>query len=921
MASQIVGFKYFTNFLLFIGNPIEKMLGINFDKRGWIDPFTDEDENILDLGIINSPSLYGETEGGVAGVVYLKTGTNEQEVVPFYKEYMESKELQASAYPYQSYLAFKDFYVGNSGYMKEMLLWPKRTRIRNDGRRQWYEIRGDGAVVCEIGTYSPISDDQKLSTGDISFIRDWEVEASNGVGSSDSFSGTWRLPSDLLFSPVGLTGDIGEGGSLRVLLSFTATGYGIASVEFFYTHLKDKVPNLSLIKLFNVKEKKLEDSSKDITTTYKITADFFISQGFQLLASTSANAENDATIVFNNLKIFDPRIRTFSAGEGVDINPIHKIREILTDDTAMNKPESSVNDDNFIKAADRIFDEGLGISWLITEKSCIDAINELCYHIEAGIRVNRQTGLYEMVLFRDDWFEEDEIYTISESKIKSMQYEITNADEVINQVNVNYYDRENIKNSSFSISENGLIQTLGRVNAETLDFPYFMNMRNAEVVANWKLKQLSTGALKGSFTTGWREARKWNRYDLIRLPWSKRWTGTILVRIMSIKLGGPTNNEVTIEYIEVVPATGMLNTSIVIDDPIEKPLPPQACQSEPFELPYYLAVMVLGQRQVDDELTYENNFGLVGVVAEQPQSNSLYAIMKTHNGVEGEEWLRAASIHYSETADFDQIISKTSTSFTVKNWKKIVNVPAGTLIKCGRDWLGTPGEWMVFQGVDVYTGIVSVKRGALDTPPQEWGPGSKLYFCGTDIAYDATEYIAGEEVLVSALTTTPSGVLEQGGSIPVEMKARAIRPYPPANVKINGEYWPKFIENELAMTWSHRNRKQQTGGALVGWYENSVTLENGVEYIVEIYEINLLAQKSLLVSQNVGNADKAKFDLTTVSSSAKSIEIVFKTVRDGYACLYPFQHSMNLKSIYADFEINPNERYTAPNNHEVNFSL
>lgn len=918
MASQIVGFKYFTNFLLFIGNPIEKMLGINFDKRGWIDPFTDEDENILDLGIINSPSLYGETEGGVAGVVYLKTGTNEQEVVPFYKEYMESKELQASAYPYQSYLAFKDFYVGNSGYMKEMLLWPKRTRIRNDGRRQWYEIRGDGAVVCEIGTYSPISDDQKLSTGDISFIQHWEVEASNGMDSSDSSSGTWRLPSDLLFPPVGLTGDIGEGGSLKVSLSFTATGYGIASVDFFYTHLKDKVPDLSLIKLFNVKEKKLEGSPEDITTTYQITADFFISQGFELFAATSANAENDATIVFSNIKIFDPRIRTFSAGKGVDINPIHKIREILTDDTAMNKPESSVNNDNFIKAADRIYDEGLGVSWSITEKSCIDAINELCYHIEAGIRANRQTGLYEMVLFRDDWFEEDEIHTIAESKIKSMQYEIINADEVINQVNVNYYDRENIKNSSFSISENGLIQTLNRVNAETLDFPYFMNMRNAEVVANWKLKQLSTGAFKGSFTTGWREARKWNRYDLIKLPWSKRWNGTILVRIMSINLGGPTNNEVSIDFIEVVPSTGMMNTTIVADDPIDKPLPPQSCQYEPFEMPYYLAVMALGQRQVDDELTYENNFGLVGAVAEKPQENSLYAVMMTNNG---DEWIRAGSIQYSQTADLDQIISKTSSSFTVKNWRKIANVAAGTLIKCGRDWLGTPGEWMVLQGVDPYTGIVSVKRGALDTPPQEWGPGSKLYFCGTDIAYDATEYIAGEEVLVSALTTTPSGVLEQGGSIPVEMKARAIRPYPPANVKINGEYWPKFIENELAMTWSHRNRKQQTGGALVGWYENSVTLENGVEYIVEIYEINLLAQKSLLVSQNVGNADKAKFDLTTVSSSAKSIEIVFKTVRDGYACLYPFQHSMNLKSIYADFEINPNERYTAPNNHEVNFSL
>jgi hypothetical protein len=46
-----------------------------------------------------------------------------------------------------------------------------------------------------------------------------------------------------------------------------------------------------------------------------------------------------------------------------DINPIHKIREILTDDTAMNKPESDVNDVNFTAAANRIYDEGLGISW------------------------------------------------------------------------------------------------------------------------------------------------------------------------------------------------------------------------------------------------------------------------------------------------------------------------------------------------------------------------------------------------------------------------------------------------------------------------------------------------------------------------------------------------------------------------------
>lgn len=72
--------------------------------------------------------------------------------------------------------------------------------------------------------------------------------------------------------------------------------------------------------------------------------------------------------------------------EANDINPIHKIREILTDDTAMAKPETDVNDQNFIKAADRISDEGLGVSWAIDEKSCIDAIEELCYQDSYGPR-------------------------------------------------------------------------------------------------------------------------------------------------------------------------------------------------------------------------------------------------------------------------------------------------------------------------------------------------------------------------------------------------------------------------------------------------------------------------------------------------------------------------------------------------------
>lgn len=895
---QVIGYKYFTNFLLFIGNPIEKMLGINFDKRGWIDPFTDEDENILDPGVINSPSLYGETEGGVSGAVYLKTGTNDQEVVPFYKDYMESKELQASAYPYQSYLAFKDFYVGNSGYMKEMLLWPKRTRIRNDGRSQWYAHSSEAEWVCEIHeTHYYANDPNHYVKNPVSVPISY-----NSFGtlfpSTESTSRTYNPDASPLLSysraPMFSIGGSDDERTAKVTVLIDLTKIiGLHRVKArFIVRSKEII----ISQVGEWLECKIKQTKDQITANSVIEIDGLVESyqtigvGIQCIGPDLAQNNTYGLwyeVAYFRLYKSDGNFKIEIASP--DINPIHKIREILTDDTAMNKPESSVNDLNFMKAADRIWDEGLGISWSITEKSCIDAINELCYHIEAGIRVNRQTGLYEMVLFRDDWFDEDEIHIISESKIKSMLYEITNADEVINQVNVNFYDRANIKNSSFSISESGLIQTLGRVNAETVDFPYFMNMRNAEIVANWKLKILSTGVLKGSFTTGWREARKWNRYDLIRLPWSKRWIGTILVRIMSINLGGPTNNEVSIEFVEVVSAIGIMNTTIVADEMIDKPPPPQACEYEPFEMPYYIAVMALGQRQVDEELAYDGNFGLVGVVAEKPQENSLYAVMMTNNY---DEWVRAGSIQYSLTADSDQIISKTSSSFTVKNWKKISNVPVGTLIQCGKEWLTGLSEWMVFQGINPNTGIVSVKRGALDTQPQEWDLGLKLYFCGTDIAYDATEYIAGEKVLVSALTTTPSGVLEQKGSNAIDMKSRAIRPYPPANVKINGSYFPEttIISSDIVLNWAHRNRHQQTGGGIIGWYESSITIEAGVTYSIEISSDGEILYSAANINANTYTIPAA------VLIQNKPHRLKIWSMRDGYNSYQKFEHSFFVES-------------------------
>ncbi|MCU4310463.1 hypothetical protein KTH02_16815, partial [Acinetobacter radioresistens] len=158
-TSQVTGYRYYAKFAAFIGNRIEKLIAINFDNRKWVvhDPLK-HPPNLLP---VSEGNLFGEDEGGVSGNVDIHFGYPDQEPNAEYQKYFPL----VSGYPYQSYLVFRGlnvgqtlstsphgFYLGNSGYMKEMLLWVKRTRVRNDGRVQWYEIRDDGAIVCEVGS-------------------------------------------------------------------------------------------------------------------------------------------------------------------------------------------------------------------------------------------------------------------------------------------------------------------------------------------------------------------------------------------------------------------------------------------------------------------------------------------------------------------------------------------------------------------------------------------------------------------------------------------------------------------------------------------------------------------------------------------------------------------------------------------------
>lgn len=896
-SKQTIGHRYFSKLVVFIGNPIEKLIGINFDNRGWLFKADNEEQTLR----IESPYLYGENEGGVAGNVDIQTGTADQQPnLEYQKDFP-----RVSGYPFQSYLFFRglnfippvvtggikvsapahynsSFYLGNSGYMKEMLLWPQRIHVRNDGSPQWYDEKSE---INPTVFSSSLTAKYKYHVQD-GFSSLAQLAPFASVDFDDAGWGIGQ-------SPFGYVSGSG--------LPQPNTYVGPRSGRAIMIREKITVTDPALIGTLKV-EMRHDDGGVLYWNGEQIPLSvdsYYISYAEIPASKIKAGVNTLFCAAVDSVPAGSPSgiylyLKYDNTGGAVsfaDLNPIHKIREILTDDTAMHKPESDVNDANFMKAADVLYQEKLGISWSVTEKSCIDAINELCGHIEAGVRVNRQTGLYEIVLFRDDWFSDEEIHTLPVNKIKSMSIEVANADEAINQLNVSYYNRDAIKDSSFSIAENAAIRNLGgRVNAEDAKFPYFMNQRNAAVVAQWKLKQMSSPVWSGSFTTAAYEARKWNRYDLLKLAWPRKWQGTITVRIMKINLG--TGTDVSIDFVEIVQYSSDISSNIVIDTPVDTaPKPPQPALFKTFELSYFEAVQLNGQKAVDDALAYNPDAGYAAVIAKRPQSNSLNALMYTDDG-NGYE--RAAAIQYCETAELDQNISHVSNAFIVKNAGDIGSVDIGTQITIN-------AEIMVYQSYDAETSLLTVKRGVLDTIPQMHSAGSMLYFADDFITVDPTEYVTSEVIDVKTLTTTPSGILniDDADAQQVEIQARAIRPYPPANVRINDVYWPTEIETDLVLTWVDRNRMQQTGGSILGWFDASVSIEPNTQTHLILTQLDENDVELATTNENVTGAVSYTMPISSMQADARFVEIILKTVRDGYECLNPFIHKIELSQFFS----------------------
>lgn len=804
-----VGYKYYLGMHhILCHGPIDNISRITVDDRiVWSGTSTGGAITVAADTIFGGDSR----EGGISGTVDIEMGADTQGQ----NSYLVS-QLGSDIPGYRGVVGavLRKCYLGNNPYLKPWRYRGQRIHKRQNGLTQWYNSKSEiasGGVVNrnDVWEYQIVGIFTSAPGAVPSTGWDQTGQAPFGEG---SFSRPYAIKTNWPDT---------TGIWLRKTITVPSSGAML---------LHGHVENSCYVYLDGALIHSQNAGNSDVSEIQEFSIPLTgIAPGTHELAIYAA----DDTVVGNNTYIYlEDLIQR-------DMNAIHAIRECLTDpEWGMGYTDDDIDADSFEDAANTIYDEGLGISLLWDRQIKIeDFVGEILKHIDAALYVSRTTGKFVIKLIRKD-YDEGTLLELDESNIVQISDPSRVAfGELVNSVTVNYWEATVGKDASLTVTDTAMVQQQGAVINTTVQYPGFTNSRNASLAGQRDLRSLSTPILSCVITAN-SDAKELNIGDVFKFSWAKWQISGMIMRVTGIAYGTGRNNQVRITCSQDVFGTP---AALVISPPApswSNPSgPPTAIptgRQAAFEAPYYELVQATGQGGVDSELAGDPTTGYVMAAAARPAS-AINARLWLDSGAGYED---TGTLDFCPSAILVDDVGKTDTTFSVEGMDQIDEVVLGTHAQIG-------DELVRIDAINTGTGEITVGRGVLDTVPQEHLDGAALLFWDMFSGYSPTTYVLGEEVDVKITPATGAGELslDDAPALPVVMAQRAFAPYAPGDLQINAESYAEGAHyfGELAISWKHRDRKQQTSGTLADHFDGDIGPEDGTTYRLQGYYDGVLS--------------------------------------------------------------------------------
>lgn len=538
-----------------------------------------------------------------------------------------------------------------------------------------------------------------------------------------------------------------------------------------------------------------------------------------------------------------------------DANPANMLFEIMTDRTwGMGIPSSLIDTSSFVEVGNTLANENYGLSMLVdNEQGGNELLAEILRHIDGVIYSDFETGMFKIALVRDDYdIETLPVFDQTNILSGSLEFARSSWEDTQNTVKIKYLDRS--QNYTERVIQQQDLANIsvrgGQIEAEEYDFYGVSKAELANYIAARVLRTVSSPLAKVNFDAN-RTAAKLRPGSVIKLRWPELGIENIVLRITEIEGGtidDPAIRIAAVEDIFAVAAIAYTTPSPSGWVSPNKPPTPLSVQAL-VEAPYFIVggedryVLTMGARSGGQEVGYK--------VYSDPAGGT--AFVETNDVIDMTPTATLVAGYGASTFALDNV------GFVVENPVGLVAASiTATQRASGENLLLIDDEVMAWtsltdNGDGTWT-VGGVVQGVLDTLPAFHTAGARAYFLTEGFGSTSEDpYASNLSVNVKLLPYTFRTQLPiaDATAMLLTLVHRANKPYPAANVKVNGDQWygPPVIEgagDQLVLTWSHRDRIQQISGSAVLQQDAAdIGPEAGVTYTVKLYDENDVLRRTI----------------------------------------------------------------------------
>ncbi|MDR2871311.1 MAG: phage tail protein [Xanthomonadaceae bacterium] len=560
------------------------------------------------------------------------------------------------------------------------------------------------------------------------------------------------------------------------------------------------------------------------------------------------------------------------------INPAHLLYQTLTDrHRGQGEPRTMINEAAWRATADRLYAEGFGLCAIYRGSSASDLVafqQHTINIIGAVLQQDPRDGLYRLDLIRDDEAI-DTLAVVTSDDIIEIEIEPSTPTEATNQITVEWFDPiVKANRTTGPVRALAAIRSAGGVHAETLTMREIPTESLALRVAARELHSRATPVARIRLTLN-RRAFALRAGRPFRLQCPEEGITDMVCLVADIDRGTLTRGQIQVTALQ--DAARMADTTYVQAPPVlwqppsYTPMPaPYRCV---FEAPYTVLDAVTRERLPLDA-------GYLLTVGARPTGMALdYALATAAPGEEFET--RVSDVfEWCPTAQAVETAGPLDTQCRLTARIDLASVTPGSAAL----W---EDEIVRVDALNPETGTVILGRGCADTVPVAHAAGTRLWFFDGFEGADQREYAAGERVSAKLLTRTPAQqlTLEAAPVDTITMARRAARPYPPANLHINGELYPSSVSGTITVTWSHRDRVLQADQ----WIDTTLSdigPEPGTTYTVRWHIDDVLVNEQTAIT---GMQAQWK---PSAQWAGRMIRIEVETIRDALRSWHALQHTL-----------------------------